>query len=57
MRTLEEEQVVAITKISSDENEKSDNEMQTELLIDEENETDLDNSSNELFEKLNKEEE
>ena len=57
MRTLEEEQVVAITKISSDENEKSDNEMQTEQLIDEENETDLDNSSNELFEKLNKEEE
>lgn len=57
MRTLEEEQVVAITKISSDENEKTDNEMQTELLIDEENETDLDNSSNELFEKLNKEEE
>ena len=57
MRTLEEEQVVAITKISSDENEKSDNEMQTELLIDEEDETDLDNSSNELFEKLNKEEE
>ena len=57
MRTLEEEQVVAITKISSDENEKSDNEMQTELLINEENEVDLDNSSNELFEKLNKEEE
>ncbi|MBP1890785.1 DNA gyrase subunit A [Clostridium moniliforme] len=57
MRTLEEEQVVAITKISSDENEKSDNEMQTELLINEENEVDLDNSSNELFEKLNKEKE
>ena len=57
MRTLDEEQVVAITKITGDEDDNLDSEVQTELGINEDDKDTSDNSINELIERATSNEE
>lgn len=52
MRTLEEEQVVTITKIASDENDDKEELVQTELIVDEKSEVDSDEDSDNSLDKL-----
>ena len=52
MRTLEEEQVVTITKITSDENDEKEELVQTELVVDEKSEVNSEETNDNSLDKL-----
>ena len=52
MRTLEEEQVVTITKIASDENDEKEELVQTELVVDEKSEVNSEENNDNSLDKL-----
>lgn len=52
MRTLEEEQVVTITKITSDENDEKEELVQTELVVDEKSEVNSEDTNDNSLDKL-----